>query len=81
MIARPAKLVDETNFGLVIYNHVNFYRFEETSSYLSVKRISVFSAFHWSTRDTPPASQCITYSVGHEPDLFPTPTLVEFCRP
>ena len=39
----PPMLVDNTNFGLVVYNHANFYRFEETSSYWSVKRISVFS--------------------------------------
>ena len=32
--------VDKTDFGLVIYNHTNFYRFEETSSYWLVKRIS-----------------------------------------
>ena len=38
-------LVDKTNFGLVVYNHANFYRFEETSSYWSVKRISVFLCF------------------------------------
>ena len=41
----PPKLVDKTNFGLVIDNHANFYRFEETSSYWSVKRISVFLCF------------------------------------
>ena len=35
-------LVDKTNFGLVLYNHANFYGFEETSSYWSVKRMSVF---------------------------------------
>ena len=39
----PPMLVDTTNFGLVFYNHANFYRFEETSSYWSVKQISVFS--------------------------------------
>ena len=38
-------LVDKTNFGLVLYNHANFYRFEETSSYWSAKRISVFLCF------------------------------------
>ena len=38
-------LVDKTNFGLVLYNHANFYRFEETSSYWLVKRISVFLCF------------------------------------
>ena len=26
-------LVDMTNFGLVLYDHANIYRFEETSSY------------------------------------------------
>ena len=38
-------LVDRTNFGLAIYNHANFYRFEKTSSYWSVKQISVFLWF------------------------------------
>ena len=40
-------LADKTNFGLVPYNHANYYRFEESSSYknLSVKRISVFLCF------------------------------------
>ena len=37
----PPMLVDETKFDLVLDNHANFYRFEETSSYWSVKRISV----------------------------------------
>ena len=41
----PPMLVDKTNFGLVLFNHANFYRFEETSSYWSVKRISVFLCF------------------------------------
>ena len=41
----PPMSVDKTDFGLVLYNHINFYRFEETSSYLSVKRISVFLCF------------------------------------
>ena len=38
----PPMSVDKTDFGLVLCNHANFYRFEETSSYWSVKRISVF---------------------------------------
>ena len=38
-------LVERTNSGLVLYNHANFYRFEERSSYWSVKRISVFLSF------------------------------------
>ena len=33
----PPMLVDKTNFGLVLYNHSNFYRFEIPSSYWSVK--------------------------------------------
>ena len=41
----PPMLVDKTKFGLVLYNHANFYRFEETSSYWSVKRILVFLCF------------------------------------
>ena len=58
----PPMLVDKTNFnfGLVICNHANFYRFVEPATYWLVKRISVFSAFYWSASDTPPASQCIT---------------------
>ena len=59
LIARPANGGYKINFGLVLYNHANFYRFEETSSYRSVKRISVFSAFRWSTSGAPPASQCV----------------------
>ena len=39
----PPMLVDKTNFGLVIYNYTNFYRFKESFSYWSVKRILVFS--------------------------------------
>ena len=58
----PAMLVDKTNFGLVLYNHANFYLFEETSSYWSVKRIISFSLLfigQRSTSDAPPASQYI----------------------
>ena len=36
-------LVDRTNFGLVHYNIANFFQLEDTSSYWSVRRISVFS--------------------------------------
>ena len=49
-------LVDKTNFDLVIYNRANFKQTEETSSYWSVKRISVFSLLS----DIPATSQCIT---------------------
>ena len=35
----------KTNFGLVHINHANFYRLEESYSYWSVKRISVFLCF------------------------------------
>ena len=44
-IARPPMLVDKTNFGLVLYNHANIYRFEKISSHWSVKRLSVFLCF------------------------------------
>ena len=54
----PPMLADKTNFGLVLYNHANFYRFEELSGYWSVNKYQFFSAFHWSTSNTPPASQC-----------------------
>ena len=37
--------VDKTDFGLVLYNYANFYPFEETSSYWSIKWISVFLCF------------------------------------
>ena len=53
-------LIDKTNFGLLIYNHANFYWCDKPSIYWSVKGISVFSAFHWPTSDTPLALQCIT---------------------
>ena len=56
----PPMLVDKTNFGSVNYNHTNIYRFEETPSYWSVKRISVFLCISLVTSDTPPASQCVT---------------------
>ena len=41
----PPMLVDKTNFSLAFYNHANFYRFEETSSYWSIKRILIFLCF------------------------------------
>ena len=46
-IAQPTCImfVDKTNFGLVLYNYADFYRFAETSSYWSVKWISVFLCF------------------------------------
>ena len=52
----PPMSVDKTDFGLVRYNHANFYRFEVTFSYWSVKRISVFVCF---------SPVRITQSVGH----------------
>ena len=51
VMSGPPMLADKTNFGLVFYNYANFCRFEKTSRY------RFFSAFHWSTSDTPPASQ------------------------
>ena len=44
-IAQPASVADKTIFGLVLYYSANFYRFEESSSYWSVKGISVFLCF------------------------------------
>ena len=41
----PPMLVYKTNFGLVLYNHASFYRFDEPCSYWSVKLISVFLCF------------------------------------
>ena len=41
----PPMLVDKTKFDLMLYNHTNFYQFEESSSYWSVERISVFVCF------------------------------------
>ena len=38
-------LVDKTICGLVLYNHANFYRFEETSSYWLGERTSFFLCF------------------------------------
>ena len=38
-------LVDNNSFGLVHFNHANFYRFEETSSYWLVERTSIFLCF------------------------------------
>ena len=43
VIARPANV--ETSFALVLNNHTNFYRLEETSSNWLVKRISAFLRF------------------------------------
>ena len=58
-IAWPPMLVDKTNFGLVLYNYSNFYRFEEKSSYWSVKRLSAFLCFSLvNQRHT--SSQCLT---------------------
>ena len=39
----PPMSVDKTDFGLVLYNHANFNRFEETSSYWSVETNISFS--------------------------------------
>ena len=41
----PPLFVDKTNFDLKLYTHANFYRFEESFSYCSVKRISVLLCF------------------------------------
>ena len=39
----PPIVVDKTFFGLMLYNHANFYQFSGTSRYWSVKSSSVFS--------------------------------------
>ena len=40
-------MADKTNFGLVLYNHANFYRFEETSIVIGkLNEYQFFSAFH-----------------------------------
>ena len=44
-IVRPANAGWLDQFWFSVYNHANLYRFEETSSYWSVKRISVFLCF------------------------------------
>ena len=44
-MARQCWLIRPMNIGFVSYNHANFYRFGETSSYWSIKRISVFLCF------------------------------------
>ena len=56
----PPMLVGKTNFGLVLYNHTNFYRFEEHLVIGQLNEYQFFSAFHWSISDIPPASQLIT---------------------
>ena len=54
-------LVDKTNFGSVLCNHTNFYRFEETYVVIGqLNEYQFFSAFHWLTSGTHPASQCVT---------------------
>ena len=43
----PPMMADKTNFGLVLYNHANFYRFEETSIVIGkLNEYQFFSAFH-----------------------------------
>ena len=52
--------VDKTDFGLVFYNHANFIGLREHLGIGQLNEYQFFSAFHWSTSDTPPASQCVT---------------------
>ena len=61
----PPVLVDKTNFGLVLYNYANFYRFENQLVIGQLNEYEFFSAFHWSTSDTPLASQCINVQVQY----------------
>ena len=53
-------LVDETNFDLVLYNHATFIGLRKHLVIGQLNEYQFFFAFHWSTSDTPPASQCIT---------------------
>ena len=54
----PPMLVDETNFGLVLYNNANFKGLRKHLVIGQLNEYQFFSAFHWSTSDPPPASQC-----------------------
>ena len=78
--------VDKTDFGLVLYNHANFNRLEETSSYWSVKQISVFLCFslvnqrHTScitvyNRTKTLCGQCIAAIAGYLPEVAQVPDM------
>ena len=56
----PPMLVDKTKFGLVIYNYFKFIGLRNNLVIGQFNEYSFFSAFHWSTSNTPLASQCIT---------------------
>ena len=56
----PPMLVDKTNFGLVIYNYFNFIGLRNNLVIGQLNEYKFFCAFHWSTSNTPLASQCIT---------------------
>ena len=53
-------LVDKTKFGIVICNQTNFIGLRNHLVIGQLSEYQFFSSFHWSTSDTPPASQCIT---------------------
>ena len=52
--------VDKTSFGLVLYITPTFISLGKHLVIGRLNEYQFFSAFHWSTRDTPAASQCIT---------------------
>ena len=56
----PPMLVDKTNFDLVIYNNIYFIGLRKHLVIGQLNEHQFFSAFQWSTSDTPPALQCIT---------------------
>ena len=56
----PPILVFKTNFGLVPIITPNFIGLRKHLLIGQLNEHQFFSAFHWSTSDTPPASQCIT---------------------
>ena len=53
-------LVDKTNFGLVSIIMLTFIGLRKHLAIGQLNEYHFFSAFHWSTSDTPLASQCIT---------------------
>ena len=53
-------LVDKTSFGLVLNNHANLIALRKDLVISQLNKYQFFSAFHWSTSNTPVASQCVT---------------------
>ena len=57
--ARPMS-VDKTDFGKCYINTLTFIGLRKHLVIGRLNEYQLFSAFHWSTSDTPPESQCIT---------------------